>query len=162
MLALPDKSKKKAVNERRDKVNRLLLKGATQKEIANQLKISIATVERDVKAIKEMSSVWLDDLAQKGIVHEWKISLDKLKDTERNLNQILQDPSLPRDDKLRVLKQRDENIALQSLKEMGKAIGTLGGGVKRIESGVVGLFQGFSPEQIENVERKMIGKGKSK
>ena len=56
----------------------------------------------------------------------------------------------------------DENIALQSLKEMGKAIGTLGGGVKRIESGVVGLFQGFSPEQIEKVERKMIGKGGDK
>ena len=43
---------------------------------------------------------------------------------------------------------------------MGKAIGTLGGGVKRVESGVVGLFQGFTPEQIENVERKMIGERK--
>ena len=56
----------------------------------------------------------------------------------------------------------DENIALQSLKEMGKAIGTLGGGIKRVESGVMGLFQGFTPEQIENVERKMIGEGKNK
>ena len=114
MLALPDKSKKNAVNERRDKVNRLLLKGSTQKEMANQLKISLATVERDVKAIKEMSNLWLDDLAQKGIVHEWKISLDKLKDTERNLNLILQETNLDRDDKLRILKQRDENIALQT------------------------------------------------
>ena len=54
----------------------------------------------------------------------------------------------------------DENIALQSLKEMGKAIGTLGGGVKKIESGVVGLFSGFSPEQIANVERKALGSAK--
>lgn len=50
----------------------------------------------------------------------------------------------------------DENIALQSLKEMGKAIGTLGGGVKKIEKGVVGLFSGFTPEQLDNVERKML------
>ena len=50
----------------------------------------------------------------------------------------------------------DQNIALQSLKELGKAIGTLGTPVKKIESGVVGLFQGFSPEQIDTAKRKMI------
>ena len=108
------KDKKKEVDVRRDKVNRLLLKGATQLEISKQLQISISTVERDVKSIKEMASQWLDDLAKKGIVHEWKIGLEKLRDTERNLNTILQDPALPRDDRLRVLKQRDENIALQT------------------------------------------------
>ena len=114
MLHPQKKDKKKEVNERRDKVNRLLLKGANQIEIAKQLQTSISTVERDVRAIKELASSWLDDLAKKGIVHEWKIGLDKLKDTERNLNTILQDTALPRDDRLRVLKQRDENIALQT------------------------------------------------
>lgn len=114
MLHPQKKEKKKEVDVRRDKVNRLLLKGATQLEISKQLQISISTVERDVKAIKEMASQWLDDLAKKGIVHEWKIGLEKLRDTERNLNTILQDPALPRDDRLRVLKQRDENIALQT------------------------------------------------
>ena len=54
----------------------------------------------------------------------------------------------------------DENIALQSLKELGKAIGTLGGGIKKIEQGVVGLFSGFTPEQIETAERKALGTGK--
>ena len=34
----------------------------------------------------------------------------------------------------------DQNIALQSLKELGKAIGTLGNQVKKIETGVVGMF----------------------
>ena len=114
MLHPHKKEKKKEVDVRRDKVNRLLLKGATQIEISKQLQISISTVERDVKSIKEMASQWLDDLAKKGIVHEWKIGLEKLRDTERNLNTILQDPALPRDDRLRVLKQRDENIALQT------------------------------------------------
>ena len=114
MLHPQKKEKKKEVDVRRDKVNRLLLKGATQLEISKQLQISISTVERDVKAIKEMASQWLDDLAKKGIIHEWKIGLEKLRDTERNLNTILQDPALPRDDRLKVLKQRDENIALQT------------------------------------------------
>jgi hypothetical protein len=54
----------------------------------------------------------------------------------------------------------DENIALQSLKELGKAIGTLGSGVKRVEQGVIGMFSGFSPEQIEKAERKVLGTGK--
>ena len=56
----------------------------------------------------------------------------------------------------------DENIALQSLKELGKAIGTLGGGVKKIEQGVVCLFSGFSSKQIEQAERKALEIGKVK
>ena len=50
----------------------------------------------------------------------------------------------------------DENIALQSLKELGKAIGTLGNQVKKIETGVVGMFQGFSPEEIEGASRAIL------
>ena len=49
----------------------------------------------------------------------------------------------------------DQNIALQSLKELGKAIGTLGG-VKKIETGIVGMFQGFSPEEIDVAQRKIL------
>lgn len=50
----------------------------------------------------------------------------------------------------------DQNIALQSIKELGKAIGTLGNQVKKIETGVVGLFQGFSPEEIEGAQRQIL------
>ena len=49
----------------------------------------------------------------------------------------------------------DQNIALQSLKELGKAIGTLGG-VKKIETGIVGMFQGFSPEELDVAQRKIL------
>tara|TARA_R110002020_G_scaffold162751_2_gene348587 strand:+ start:210 stop:992 length:783 start_codon:yes stop_codon:yes gene_type:complete len=48
----------------------------------------------------------------------------------------------------------DANVQLQAVKELGKAIGTLGN-VKKVETGVVGLFQGFSPEQLEGVKRKL-------
>jgi hypothetical protein len=49
----------------------------------------------------------------------------------------------------------DQNVSLQSLKELGKAIGTLGG-VKKIETGIVGMFQGFSPDEIEGAQRKIL------
>ena len=48
----------------------------------------------------------------------------------------------------------DANVQLQAVKELGKAIGTLGG-TKKVETGVVGLFQGFSPEQLDGVQRKL-------
>jgi hypothetical protein len=50
----------------------------------------------------------------------------------------------------------DQNIALQSLKELGKAIGTLGNLTKKIETGVVGLFQGFSPDELDVAKRNML------
>ena len=50
----------------------------------------------------------------------------------------------------------DENISLQSVKELGKAIGTLGGPVKKVETGVIGMFQGFEPGQIESAKRNVL------
>ena len=51
----------------------------------------------------------------------------------------------------------DENIALQGLKELGKAIGTLGG-IKKVETGVMGLFQGFTPDQLTGAQRQIEDK----
>jgi len=50
----------------------------------------------------------------------------------------------------------DDNIQLQAVKELGKAIGTLGG-TKTIETGVVGMFQGFSTEQLQGAKREITG-----
>ena len=50
----------------------------------------------------------------------------------------------------------DDNIQLQSVKELGKAIGTVGNAIKQKEIGVVGMFQGFSPKELESVERKEL------
>ena len=88
-----------------------------------------------------------------------------MKEVEKSVMDIAKELGIDHEYIFRSLKllaetSADENIALQSLKEMGKAIGTLGGGVKKIESGVVGLFSGFSPEQIANVERKALGAAK--
>ena len=51
----------------------------------------------------------------------------------------------------------DENIQLQSTKELGKAIGTLGGTiVKQKEVGIFGMLQEFTPEQIESARRPSL------
>ena len=48
----------------------------------------------------------------------------------------------------------EDNIVLNAVKEIGKAIGTIGGiTVKHRETGIIGLFQGFEPNQIEEVKR---------
>ena len=50
----------------------------------------------------------------------------------------------------------DDGIVLQSTKELAKIIGTSGTTVKSREMGIVGMFQGFSPEQLEKAERPQI------
>jgi len=42
---------------------------------------------------------------------------------------------------------------LQSTKEIGKIIGTTGNTIKQKEMGIIGMFQGFSPEQLEDAKR---------
>ena len=53
----------------------------------------------------------------------------------------------------------DDNIILQSTKELGKIIGTSNNTIKQKDVGVFGMFQGFTPDQLENVERKEITSG---
>ena len=53
----------------------------------------------------------------------------------------------------------DDNIILQSTKELGKIVGTSGNTIKQKEMGLLGVFQGFSSEQLEGAERKEITGG---
>ena len=47
----------------------------------------------------------------------------------------------------------DDNIILQSTKELGKIIGTSVNTIKHKEVGVFGMFQGFSPEQLDTAKQ---------
>jgi hypothetical protein len=52
---------------------------------------------------------------------------------------------------------QEDNIVLNAVKELGKAIGTIGGiTVKQRDTGIIGLFQGFEPEQLERAKRPEI------
>ena len=48
----------------------------------------------------------------------------------------------------------DDNIVLQSAKELGKIVGTTGNVVKQRETGLLGVFQGFTSDQIEGATRE--------
>ena len=56
----------------------------------------------------------------------------------------------------------DDNIILQSAKELGKIVGTSGTTIKQREVGLLGVFQGFSPDELEGASRdqKQIEEGK--
>lgn len=47
----------------------------------------------------------------------------------------------------------DDNIILQSTKELGKIVGTSGNTIKQKEVGLLGVFQGFSQDEIEGATR---------
>ena len=86
-----------------------------------------------------------------------------MEEIEKNVKDVAKALNIDHDYILRSLKHLadfsdDPNISLQSLKELGKAIGTLGGGVKRVETGVIGMFQGFSPEQLQSARRQLESK----
>jgi hypothetical protein len=42
----------------------------------------------------------------------------------------------------------DDNVILQSTKELGKIIGTSGQTIKQRDVGIMGVFRGFSPQQL--------------
>ena len=51
----------------------------------------------------------------------------------------------------------DENIVLQSTKELGKAIGTVGGiQTRNLEMGIYGMVQEFSPDELEEAARPKL------
>ena len=50
----------------------------------------------------------------------------------------------------------DDNIILQSTKELGKIIGTSTSPVKQKDIGVFGMFQGFSPDQLTDAQGKVL------
>ncbi|MBC8442828.1 MAG: hypothetical protein H8D80_01425 [Proteobacteria bacterium] len=93
-----------------------------------------ALLLRQDRVMKEIEKSVLDVAKQMGLDH--KYVLNKLK--------CLADGS------------SDDNIVLQSTKELGKIIGTTGNTIKQREMGIVGMFQGFSPKQLEGAERPSL------
>src|SRR3989304_1153336 len=99
--------------ERREKVSMMLSQGCPQIQIARQLGVNRRTIVRDKVFLIGEAQRWMNDLARDGFNFETKMALDLLKDTQKQLNEMLLDPSLSREEKRKLLKQRDDNIAQQ-------------------------------------------------
>ena len=123
-------------------VNMVIGKGAVKsymdafnEEKKTNPKKKAAVLLKQRRVMKEIEKSVMDVAKEMGVDHEYILS------SMKNL----------------IEHTDDENIALQGLKELGKAIGTLGG-IKKVESGVVGLFQGFTPDQLTGAKRQIEDK----
>lgn len=103
------------------------------KEISDQKARKKATVLlKQERVMNEIEKSVLDVAKGLGIDHEY--ILNKLKH--------LADYS------------EDDNIVLQSAKELGKIVGTSGNLIKQKETGLLGVFQGFSQDQLEGAKKQ--------
>ena len=100
-------------DKRRLQVQELLLSGFTQERISEKLNISISTVARTVKKIRDGSAQWLTNLAEKDIAHIVRETLEGLKLDLMKLNDMLEDSSVKNDIKLQ-LQIRKEITAVRS------------------------------------------------
>ncbi len=66
------------IEERRRKVASLLAQSMTETEIAEQLYVDQSTISRDVKALKEMSQLFVFDLA-----YYYKQSIDGIEEAKK-------------------------------------------------------------------------------
>jgi hypothetical protein len=102
---------KKQIKKRQDEVASLLINNKTETEIAKILRVSRGTVVRDVSAQKKLASNWLDSLPKGVFVFEYKLALDKLKQTGAELANMY-DKAIKESEKLQILKAKDENTKL--------------------------------------------------
>jgi hypothetical protein len=99
------------MQERRQKVSYYLVKGVPETEIAQMLKCSRATIARDVRHLKDTAQSWLDGLAKEGFIAEYKLTLDKIKDHEFELQKLFL-TAADAGQKIQILKALDENAKL--------------------------------------------------
>ena len=127
-----------------------------EKEFATNVIVGMGAVEAYKKAYTEMD----DQKARKKatiLLKQERI----MKEIEKGVLDVAKGLGIDHEYILSKLKHladysEDDNIILQSTKELGKIVGTSGNTVKQKEVGLLGVFQGFSPEQLEGATRKQI------
>lgn len=109
----------KGREQRRFEIQELLLSGYPQEKIAEKLNISISTVSRTIRKIRDSSAQWLTNLAERDLANIYRESLEGLRQDLSKLNDLLDEPSVKADIRLQ-LQIRKEIIAVRSayLKEI--------------------------------------------
>ena len=125
-----------------------------EKEFATNIVVGMGAIDAYKKAYSEMSS----NKARKKatiLLKQERI----MKEIEKSVLDIAKELGIDHEYILNKLKHladysEDDNIILQSAKELGKIVGTSGTTVKQREVGLLGVFQGFSPEELEGATRE--------
>lgn len=90
-------------------IQELTLCGYTQDQIAKKLNISISTVKRTLRKLRESSSQWLTNLAERDMANIFRESLEGFKQDMMRLNELLEDPSVENDIKLQLQIRKEIN-----------------------------------------------------
>lgn len=83
-------------------IQEMTISGYTQEKIAEKLNISISTVSRTMRKIRESSSKWLENLAERDLANIYRESLEGLRQDMMRLNELLEEPSVKTDIKLQL------------------------------------------------------------
>ena len=137
------------VYKRKDATNK-------EKEFATNVVVGMGAVDAYKKAYSEMDNQKARKKATILLTQE-----RVMKEIEKGVLDVAKGLGIDHEYILSKLKNladysEDDNIILQSTKELGKIVGTSGNTVKQKEMGLLGVFQGFSSEQLESAERKEI------
>ena len=130
-------------------------KDATNKE--KEFAVNVVTGMGAVDAYKKAYSEMSDQKARKKatiLLKQERV----MKEIEKSVLDVAKGLGIDHEYILGKLKNladfsEDDNIILQSTKELGKIVGTSGNTIKQKEMGLLGVFQGFSPEQLEGATR---------
>ena len=125
-----------------------------EKQFATNIVVGMGAVKAYKKAYNEMS----DNKAGKKaavLLKQERV----MKEIEKSVLDVAKTLGIDHEYILGKLKHladysEDDNIILQSTKELGKIVGTSGSNVKQIETGIVGMFQGFGSEDLQIAGRK--------
>src|SRR5215203_5884595 len=93
-----------AIEERRRQVASMLARSMNESEIAKELNISQPTISTDIKALKEMSTRFVYDLAKSNLSFFYKQKLDSLDEVKREAWKIFNSESTSTKEKLLSLK----------------------------------------------------------
>ncbi len=142
------------VNERTKVTNK-------EREFATNVVVGMGAIDAYKKAYSEMS----DNKARKKatiLLKQERV----MKEIEKSVLDVAKGLGIDHEYILSKLKHlsdysEDDNIILQSTKELGKIVGTSGATIKQREVGLLGVFQGFSGDEIEGANRaqKKIANG---
>ena len=106
--------------KRQQKVQELLFAGYTQQQIANELNLSISTIQRDTRKIRTASDNWLDNLARGEYIHIFRETLEGIRYDISTLLEMLQQDDVKKDShlQLKIIKeissQRKNYLAILS------------------------------------------------
>lgn len=71
-----------------------ILQGRTQEEVSKRLKISVSSVYRECRRMREASKQWMTDLAEHDLTRIYQNSLDGLLQDLAKLHDMLEDPTV--------------------------------------------------------------------